>query len=193
VCNSACTCAPVSHCAAGKPNCCCRSCFILTIAQLPETNCSCDSSSAAVKAVVVQQVISCFASRFTKEITNQEILTGCLLELLCDASSAAAAPSTALLLTAGAMALVIHEEPHFPLKTDASWCTPVKSQLLHSMAVQKEKDLLFIVHMYLCTYTVLLSPNAQYHAVAASCKHPQGTGCLYTCLHKYVIRLLQAS
>ncbi len=48
-------------------------------------------------------------------------------ELLCHASSAAAAPFTVLLLTAGAIALVVHEEPSFALKTDSS-CTPVKSQ-----------------------------------------------------------------
>ncbi len=78
-------------------------------------------------------------------------------ELLCNASSAAAAPFTALLLTAGAIALVVHEEPNFALKTDSS-CTPVKSQdrtgtqYCTAWQSRREKMLLFIVYMYLCTH-----------------------------------------
>jgi len=198
VCNIACTCEPVSHCAAGKPNVAVEAAVYLLLRSqlLRETSCSCDCSSAAVKAVVVQQIMSCFSSRFTnKEITKQEILTGCLLELLCSASSA---PSTALLHTAGA---------HSPCRTSrATFCIEDRCKLVYvksqdrtgtyyctAWLSRRKKMLLFIVHMYLCTYIVLVSPNAQHHAVPASCKHPQATGCFYICLHIYAIRLLQAS
>lgn len=80
VCNIACMCAPLGHCSAGKANCSVESCYVHSTAQLQESSCSCDSTSAAVKAPLLQQTMSFSFSRFTnKETTKQEILTGCLL------------------------------------------------------------------------------------------------------------------
>ncbi len=131
--------APVSHCAAGKPKACCRSCYILSMALLRESSCSCESCfGTAAYALLFKQVHT--------QGATQEILTG------CDASSAAAAPFTALLLTAGAIALVVHEEPNFASKTDPSR-TPVKAQdqsgnhYCTAWQSRKKKMLLWIVYM----------------------------------------------
>jgi len=130
-----------------------------------------------------------FQKKINKQITKQESLTCCLLKLLCSASNAAGAPCTALLLTAGAIALVLHEEPQFAVKTDASWCTPVKLQnktgaYYCTAGLSKGGEMLLIVmHMYLCMHIALVSQHAwcHYHAVPANCKHPEPTCCFYIC------------
>jgi len=61
------------------------------------------------------------------------------------------------------------------------------------MVVRKGQDAaLDCVHVPVHTH-MLVSPNTEYDAFPASSKQPRPTGCLYICLHKYVIRLLQAS
>jgi len=121
-----------------------------------------------VKAVVVQQTMSSLLGRFTNnEITKQEVLTGCLLELLYNANSAAAAPTTALLLTAKAIALVVHEELHFADRCKLVYTCQVARQnwylLLHSRAVQKGKDTALRhayvpVHIHCASFTKCLVP-----------------------------------
>ena len=172
-------CAPVSHCTAGKANSCCRSCYVFSIAQLRESSCSCDSSSAAVKALVVQQAMCC--SFTNQEITEQEILTDCLLSRLF----AELLPRLLHCYT-GAIALDVHEEPNCALNKDSS-CTSVKMQdttgTQYCTAWQKGKDAaLHCVHVSVHTH-VLVSPNTQHDAIPASCKQPQPISCLYVCLY----------
>ena len=73
----------------------------------------------------------------------------CLLELLCSASTAAAAPSTALLLFAGPISHVLHEEPQVAVTSDDGYTqvgmhlSSCRRQLVVTVAqwaVQEEQD-----------------------------------------------------
>lgn len=81
-------------------------------------------------------------------------------------------------------ALVLHVEPQFAVKTDASWCTPGKNKsgaYYCTAGLSKAGQMLLIVmHVYMCMRIALAPQHVWCHflAVPASCKHVKPNRCL---------------
>ena len=154
--NIACRFTPVSHRAAGLPS----FTFVEAAVCLQKLLKSCAAVTVCVQLLLCSR--SCATSFQGSLLTSRNIgenhLTCCLPKLLYSASTAAGAQckSHSQLHSPSQGALILHEEPQFAVKTDASWCTPVnlqnKSGAYYCTAGLSKAGqmLLIIMHMYLC-------------------------------------------